>query len=144
MASFKRLADRVELRVRGQKCTSLGLCRKRALNLTMSSFYEWPKLVRLNYSSSVPWSFATLHPRPNYGLTSSTIDHRFITPGFKPRPGYVRRVFHISLCLIAFGYSSVHLAHHVYKCGRKTGGNILIFKPVPATLWLVNGRSKPR
>ena len=46
-----------------------------------------------------------------HGLTGSAVGHRTTTPGFKPRPGYVRRVFHISLRLITFGGRSAHLAY---------------------------------
>ena len=39
---------------------------------------------------------------------------------FKPWPGYVRRVFHLSLRLMTFGCPSARLAYHVHKRGRKT------------------------
>jgi hypothetical protein len=35
-------------------------------------------------------------------LTGSAVGHRSLAPGFKARPGYVRRVFHLSLRLITF------------------------------------------
>ena len=53
------------------------------------------------------------------GLTGSAISHRSIAPRFKPRPGYVRRVFHLTLRLITFGGRSAHLAYAVHKSGRK-------------------------
>ena len=40
-----------------------------------------------------------------HGLTVSMVGHKSIAPGFKPQPGYVIRVFHISLRLIT------HSAH---------------------------------
>ena len=36
------------------------------------------------------------------------------------RLGYIRRVFHLSLCLITFGGHSAHLPGLVHKSGRKT------------------------
>ena len=35
-----------------------------------------------------------------HGLTGSAVGHRSIVPGFRPHPGYVRRVFHLALRLI--------------------------------------------
>jgi len=55
-----------------------------------------------------------------HGLTGSTVGHRFIAPAFKPRLGYVRRVFHLSFRLINFGGRSAHLAKLVHKSGHKT------------------------
>ena len=52
--------------------------------------------------------------------TSSAGGHRSIAPGFKLRPGYVRRLFHLSLRLITFGGRSAHLAYHVDNSDRKT------------------------
>jgi len=46
--------------------------------------------------------------RGTYGLTvCSIVGHIVIAPGFKPQPGYVRRMFHLSL-------------HFIYKIGHKT------------------------
>ena len=50
-----------------------------------------------------------------HGLTGSAGGHRSIAPGFKPRPGYIRRVFHLSLRLITFEGRSDHLAYLVHK-----------------------------
>ena len=50
-----------------------------------------------------------------HGLTGSVVGHRSIVSGFKPQPVYVRKVFHHSLCLMAFGGHSAHLAYVVYK-----------------------------
>jgi len=47
------------------------------------------------------------------GLTSSAVGHRSIAPGFKTRPGYVRRVFQLSLRLITIGGRSTHLNYLV-------------------------------
>ena len=55
-----------------------------------------------------------------HGLTGSAVGHISIAPGFKPRPGYARRLFHLSLRLFTFGGRSAHLAHLVHKNGRKT------------------------
>ena len=55
-----------------------------------------------------------------HSLTGSVADHKSILPGFEPRPGYVRRLFHLSLYLISFGGQSVHLAYLVHKSGNKT------------------------
>ena len=56
-----------------------------------------------------------------HGLTGSAIGHRSIAPGFKPLPwlGYVRRVFHLSLCLITYEGHPLHLACHVRNSGHK-------------------------
>ena len=43
-----------------------------------------------------------------------------VAPGFKSRLGYVRSVFHLSLCLIMFEVHSDDLAYLVHKSGRKT------------------------
>ena len=43
-----------------------------------------------------------------------------LASGFKPRLGYIRRIFHLSLRLITIGGSSAHLAYFVHKNGRKT------------------------
>jgi len=51
---------------------------------------------------------------PFDGLTGSKVGCRFIGPGFKPQPGYVRRLFHLSLCLITFGGHSADLAYLVH------------------------------
>jgi len=50
----------------------------------------------------------------------STVGHRCIAPGFKPRPGCTRRVFHLSLRLITIEGRSCYLAYLVHKSGRKT------------------------
>ena len=55
-----------------------------------------------------------------YRLTGSAVGRISIAPGFKPRLGYFRRVFHLSLRLITFGGRSAHLAYLVQKSGRKT------------------------
>jgi len=55
-----------------------------------------------------------------YNMQTWGLGHRSIAPGFKPRLGYVRRVFHLSLHLITFGGHSSHLAYLVHKSGRKT------------------------
>ena len=39
---------------------------------------------------------------------------------FKPQPGYVGRVFQLSLHLITFGGRSAKLTYFVHKSGRKT------------------------
>ena len=54
-----------------------------------------------------------------HGLTGSAVGHGSIAPGFKSRPGYVRRVFHFSLRLITFGNCLAHLAYLVHKSGLK-------------------------
>ena len=54
------------------------------------------------------------------GLPGSVIGHRSIAPGFKPRTGYTRRVFHLSLRLITFEGRSAHLGYLVHKSDRKT------------------------
>ena len=56
-----------------------------------------------------------------HGLAGSTVGQRSVAPGFNPCPGYVRGVFHLSLCLINFGGRSAHLTYLVYKSGCKTG-----------------------
>ena len=48
--------------------------------------------------------------------TSSAVGHRYVAPGLKPRPGYVRRPFHLSLHLMIFGGRSAHLA---LRCAQK-------------------------
>ena len=53
-------------------------------------------------------------------LTGSAVGHRSIVSGLKPLPGYVRRVFHLSVRLIIIGGRSAHLAYLVHKSGRKT------------------------
>ena len=59
----------------------------------------------------------------NY-ITISTaltvVGHISIAPGFKPRQGYVRKVFRLSPRLIAFGGHSAHLAYFVLKGVCKT------------------------
>jgi len=54
------------------------------------------------------------------GLTGSAAGHRYTTPGFNPRPGYVRRVFNLSLRLITFRGRSVYFPYPVHKYGRNT------------------------
>jgi hypothetical protein len=51
---------------------------------------------------------------------SNMIANRSIAPGFKPRPGYVSRVFQLWLRLITFGDRSAHLTCLKNKSGRKT------------------------
>jgi len=55
-----------------------------------------------------------------HGLTGSMVGHRFIEYGIKPQLAYVRRVFNLSLHLIAFGGCQAHLADLVHKSGHKT------------------------
>ena len=45
----------------------------------------------------------TLSQRSLHGITDSPVGHRTLLPGFKLRPGYIRRVFHLSHPLIIFG-----------------------------------------
>ena len=45
-----------------------------------------------------------------HGLNGRVVGRRSIAPGFKPRLGYVRRVFYLSLRLITFGGCSTQLA----------------------------------
>jgi len=47
------------------------------------------------------------------GLSGSIVGHISISAGFKSRPVYIRRVFHLSLHLIT------HLAYLVHKSGFK-------------------------
>ena len=53
-------------------------------------------------------------------LAHCTIGQISVAPRFKLRPGYIRRVFHLSLRLITFGGRSAHLAYLVHKGGLKT------------------------
>ena len=58
----------------------------------------------------VRFFLSTGHPPNLYrghlrGPTGSAVGHISIEPGFKARPGCVRRVFHLSLRLITFGRS---------------------------------------
>ena len=55
-----------------------------------------------------------------HGLSGSAVGHRSVAIGFKSRPGYVRRVFHVSLRLLTFVGRSAHLAYPVHKNGLKT------------------------
>ena len=55
------------------------------------------------------------------GLTGSAVEHGSIAAGFKPRPRYVRRMFHLSLRSITFEGFAAHLAYLVHNSGRKTG-----------------------
>jgi len=50
-----------------------------------------------------------------HDLIGSMGSHRFIAPGFKPWPGHLRWVFHLSLYLITFGGHLAHLAYSVHK-----------------------------
>ena len=59
-------------------------------------------------------------PFGHYALTGSAVGHISIAPGFKPWPGYVRRVFNLSPCLITVGGRSAHLGYIMHKSGRKT------------------------
>jgi len=52
------------------------------------------------------------------GLTGSAVGHIYST-GFKPRPGYTRKLFHLSLRLITVAGLSAHLAYFVHKSGRQ-------------------------
>ena len=52
-----------------------------------------------------------------YSLSSG-----YRAPGNRSRLGYVRMVYHLSLCLITFGYRLAHLVYCVHK-----SGNILTF-----------------
>ena len=52
-----------------------------------------------------------------HDLNGSAVGQRSIAPGFKPRPEYGRRVFHLSLRLITFAGRSAHLAYFVRKRG---------------------------
>ena len=54
------------------------------------------------------------------GLADSAVGHRSIAPGFKPRPGYIKKIFHLTFCLITFGGRSAHLASIMHKRGLKT------------------------
>ena len=54
------------------------------------------------------------------GLINSAVGHISTAPGFKPRPGYARRVFHLSLRLIILWRSLGPLSYFVHKGGRKT------------------------
>ena len=65
-----------------------------------------------------------------YSITDSMLGHRSTTPGFKHWPGYVRRVFHLSLRFITFGRRSANFTYLVQKSGRETATFIfLIFAP---------------
>jgi len=64
-------------------------------------------------------SFSFLKGRLD-GLTGSMVSHRSIAPGFKTQPGYVRRLFLVSLHLITFGGRLLHLAYLVHKSVHKT------------------------
>ena len=46
----------------------------------------------------------------------SAVGYRSIALGFKPRSGYVRRVFHLLLRLITVGGPSARLASNIYIC----------------------------
>ena len=46
-------------------------------------------------------------------------DPRSLTSGFEPRPGYIRRMFHLSLRSITVGGPSSYTAYLVHKSGRK-------------------------
>jgi len=75
-------------------------------------------LVIIGLSESAPHTPICL--RRLLGLTGIVVGHRSIAPGFKPWLGYVRRVFHLLLCLITLGGRSAHLAYHVRKRYCKT------------------------
>jgi len=60
------------------------------------------------------------------GLTGIADGHRSIAPGFKPRPGYISRVFHLSLHSIIFRGLSSRLIYFLYKSGRKIATFTLI------------------
>ena len=64
-------------------------------------------------------------------LVGSALDDRLLPPGFKPRLGYVTRLFHISLRLITFAGRLAHLAYHVNESGRIT--SIVIY--VGQSVW---------
>ena len=53
-----------------------------------------------------------------HGLTGTAVGHWSIAPGFKPRPGYIGKLFHLSLRLVTC--RSAHLAYLVHRSGHKT------------------------
>ena len=67
------------------------------------------------HSVVIVWLEGCLH-----GLTGSTVGHRSIPPGFIPRPGYITRMFHRSLCLIIIGGHSTDLTYFVNISSGKT------------------------
>jgi len=73
--------------------------------------------------------------RPLHGLTGSVVGHRCIAPGFRPWPGYVRRVFHLLLRLITIGGHWAHSAYRVHKSGRKTSTSTFYLVPWSCFLW---------
>jgi len=54
-------------------------------NMVTSLNSNWT--VCSNFSDALQWRFR--------GRTGSTVGHGSIAPGFKPRPGYIRGVFHL-------------------------------------------------
>ena len=59
----------------------------------------------------------SLHRGHLRGLTGRVVGHGSVAPGYKPRPGYVRTVFHLSLRYVTVGGRSAHLAYLVYNSG---------------------------
>ena len=59
----------------------------------------------------IPYQFE----RCLHELIGSVVGHIYIAPGFKLRPSYVRRVFHLSLRLITSGSCSAQLLYHLPK-----------------------------
>jgi len=82
------------------------------------------------------WVTLTLLTGYLRGLTGSAVGDISLSPEFKPRPGYVRRVFHLSLSL---GGRSTHLAFHLHNSGHKTASLYLIY---PSTICNVSIRLK--
>ena len=85
-----------------------------------------PKEIYLqNTNDRMPWilSVTGLHAKiSTQPLTfdirlshEDTISHGLLAPDFKPQPGSVRGVFHLSLRLITFGGHSIDLFYHVHR-----------------------------
>jgi len=66
-------------------------------------------------------------------LASSAVGNISITLGFKPWPGYIKRVFHLSLRLITFGGRFAHLAYIVNKASHKTATFIFFINIITIT-----------
>jgi len=65
--------------------------------------------------------FNRFPPGRLHGLSGGAVGRGAIAPGFKLRPGYVRRVFHLSLRLsLPLEVAQPHLGYNVHKTGRKT------------------------
>jgi len=82
-------------------------------------------LIRIQHIGSI----YVLLIRPTVSITGSAVGYSSIGAGFKPRPDYVRRVFHLWLRLITFWGRSAHLAYRVQKSSLKNS-NIYIFLPM--------------